>query len=243
MSSFITALILSRSAVAIAGIFGLAAISHRLLRHYLTSSKSHIHKTRFKDEKGNKDDSDFVSIAYACSYNSSAFDALEWRKPILGNVREALADPNTHLIGVYGSDNEIKDGLLEKVYRRVQRDKMFGLVVRSPITKYPDLRKIQENIASQLGLSFNPISKDKRATELIHRIKNEQSILIVIRDLYKGFDLSKVGVPYGADHKGCKVLLTSTSEDVLSNHIHTQKNFMISVLEVHCDGNANGLGA
>lgn len=28
--------------------------------------------------------------------------------------------------------------------------------------------------------------------------------------------------PYGADHIGCKILVTSTNEDVLSNHIHTQ---------------------
>ncbi|KAK4259514.1 hypothetical protein QN277_005838 [Acacia crassicarpa] len=159
--------------------------------------------------------------------NSNAFDALEWRKPILGNLMEALADPNTHLIGVYGSDDAIKETLLEKVYRRVQRDKMFGMVVRASITKYPDMRKIQENIATQLGLTFNQKSKDKRALELIHRIKNEQSILIVLGDLCKGFELSKVGIPYGADHTGCKVLLTSTSEDVLSTHMHTQKNFMV----------------
>ncbi|KAK4259510.1 hypothetical protein QN277_005834 [Acacia crassicarpa] len=212
-----------RYAVAIAGI-GLAAISHRLLRHFLTSSKSHLQKTQFKDDK---DDSKPRLVAQGPSYNSNAIDALEWRKPILGNVMEALADPNTHLIGVYGSDDAIKDALLEKVYRRVQRDKVFGMIVRASITKYPDLRKIQENIASQLGLTFNHKSKDKRATDLIHRIKNEQSILIVLGDLCKGFELSKVGIPYGADHKGCKVLLTSTSEDVLSNHIHTQKNFMV----------------
>ncbi|KAI9127125.1 hypothetical protein K1719_001684 [Acacia pycnantha] len=214
---------LRKSAVAIAGIIGLAAISHRRLCHYLTSSKSHIHKTQFKDEKRTKDDSEpqprapYFEWPQGYSCNSNAFDALEWRKPILGNVMEAIVDHNTHLIGVYGSDDAIKDDLLEKVYRRVQRDKMFGMVLRASLTKYPDLRKIQENIASQLGLTFNHISKDKRAMELIHRIKNKQSILIVLRDLNKGIELSKVGIPYGAAHKGFNNVAIAETIGLASN--------------------------
>ncbi|XP_054790035.1 disease resistance protein SUMM2-like [Prosopis cineraria] len=157
--------------------------------------------------------------AFPC--NSNAFDALEWRKPILNSVVEALSDPNTHLIGVYGSHDEIKDTLLQRVRRRVQRDQLFDMVVTAAVTKYPDMRKIQEDIASQLGLTFIHVSKDKRAIELMHRVKNEQKILVVLCNLHKGLDLGKLGIPYGADHTGCKILLSSTSEDVLSNRMHT----------------------
>ncbi|XP_028755756.1 disease resistance protein RPS5-like [Neltuma alba] len=139
----------------------------------------------------------------------------------------ALADPNTHLLGVYGSDDEMKDTLLQRVYRRVQRDQQFGMVVTATVTKNPDVRKIQEDIAHQLGFTFNQKSNAGRAKEFIRRIKNEQTTLFVLRDLYERVDLSKVGIPYGADHTGCKLLLTSTTADVLSNQMHTQKNIMV----------------
>ncbi|XP_028755761.1 probable disease resistance protein At5g47260 [Neltuma alba] len=140
---------------------------------------------------------------------------------------EALADPNTHLVGVYGSDDEIKDTLLQRVYRRVQRDQLFGVVVTAKVTKYPDVKKIQEDIACQLAFTFNHMSKEKRSKELIRRIKNEHNILIVLCDLQKALDLNNIGIPYGANHTGCKILLTSTAEDVLSHHMHTQTNFMV----------------
>ncbi|XP_028783189.1 disease resistance protein RPS5-like [Neltuma alba] len=140
---------------------------------------------------------------------------------------EALVDPNTHLIGVYGSHDQFKDALLEKVRRRVHRDKLFDMVLTATVTKKPDVKKIQEDIARQLGFSFNHKSKNERAQEIVERIKNGQKFLIVFCDLHKELDLSKVGIPYGPDYTGCKILLTSTTEDVLSNHMHTQKNFKV----------------
>ncbi|KAI9127057.1 hypothetical protein K1719_001616 [Acacia pycnantha] len=148
-------------------------------------------------------------------------------QPCLEKVIEVLADANAHLIGVYGSNDELKDVLVEKVCRRVGRDKLFDKDLTITLTKKPDVKKIQEEIASQLGFTFNNKSKDKRAHELIERLKIEQKILIILRDLHKGLDLGKVGIPFGADHTGCKILLTSTTEDVLSNQMHTQKNFRI----------------
>ncbi|XP_054776286.1 uncharacterized protein LOC129284826 [Prosopis cineraria] len=261
--------IMLRSVVAITGIIGLAAISHNLLRHYLTSSKSLTRKPQSGDKNQKKpgctvqeamisnfDALDVLDDLYSLfelfqelhchlmedmtrrippplfeyqgkSCNSNAFDSLEWRKPILGNVMEALTDPTIHLIGVYGLHDEIKDTLLQRVRRRVQRDQLFDMVVTAAVTKYPDMRKIQEDIASQLGLAFIHVSKDKRAIELMDRIKNEQKILVVLCNLHKGLHLGKLGIPYGANHTGCKILLTSTYEDVLSNHMHTHINFMV----------------
>ncbi|KAK4259511.1 hypothetical protein QN277_005835 [Acacia crassicarpa] len=168
----------------------------------------------------------------------------------LENVMDVLAEPNAHLIGVYGSNHELKHTLIEKVCRRVLRDKLFDRVLIVTASKKPDVKKtqeevtcqlrltfnykskhdvkkIQEDIAGQLGLTFNNKSKDKRAHKLIERLKIEQKILIILSDLHKELDLSKVGIPYGSHHTGCKILLTSTTEDLLSNHMHTQHNFNI----------------
>ncbi|XP_028755783.1 probable disease resistance protein At1g61300 [Neltuma alba] len=196
------------------------------LCHYLNSSETRTKKP--KKKKVDKSNQCLIkSVTRVRLWNSNAFDALESRKPILGNVMEALADPDTHLIGVYGLDDEIKDTLLQRVYRRIQKDNLFDLVLTATVTRKPDVKKVQDELASQLGFTFRQKSIDKRANELIHRIKKEHKILIVLCDLYERLDLGKVGIPYGIDHTGCEILITSTTEDVLSNHMHTQKSFMV----------------
>ena len=91
-----------------------------------------------EDRKQTTENTEIVEvIGTGCGheFNSKAFDALEWRKPILDSVIEALADPNTHLIGVYGSDDDIKDTLLQRVCRKVERDKLLDVVLTVTITK------------------------------------------------------------------------------------------------------------
>ncbi|XP_054776327.1 disease resistance protein SUMM2-like [Prosopis cineraria] len=172
--------------------------------------------------------------------NQKGLEAMLGGDDILENVMKALADPNTHLIGIYGPHECTKHALLELVGRRVDRDQMFDKVLTVTVTRKscssfsfamktetPDVKKIQEDIARQLGFNFNHKSTNKRAQELTDGIEKEQRILIVLCDLFKGLDLGMIGIPYGTDHPGCKLLLTSAVEEVLSNQMHTQQNFNI----------------
>jgi len=162
------------------------------------------------------------------SFNSSTFDALEWRMPILNNVMEALADVDTHTVGVYGLSDEIKDTLFQRVCRRIYRDGLFDVVLIATVrTTRPDAMKIQNDIARQLGFAFTEKSSSKRADELTQRLKNERKVLIILCDVFKGFDLKKVGIPIGAHHRGCKILVSSFNEEALYNYLHAQKIFMV----------------
>ncbi|KAF7840378.1 putative disease resistance protein [Senna tora] len=208
-------IILMGAVVVISRMIGLIAVWH-LLRHYLVPSKDE-KLSKEATETFEDNDNYFTHTgtleASGAGSNSKAFDALQWRNPILDNVMEALIDPNTHLIGVYGSNEEITYGLLPKVLRRVHRDKVFDTVVTTMVTKKEDVKKIQEEIASQLGFIFNEKTKENRRSEVCDRIKNEQKILIIVCDLHKGIDLEKVGIPFGANHKGCKILVSSANEE------------------------------
>jgi len=162
------------------------------------------------------------------TFNSSSFDALEWRRPVLNNIMGALSDVVIQIVGVYGSSCEIRNILLQRVCRRVYRDNLFDVVLIVTIQiKSPDVKKIQNEIARQLGFAFTERSMSKRAHELIRRIENEHKILIIFCNVFKGLDLGDVGIPVGARHKGCKILVSSESEEVLSNHMHAQKIFMV----------------
>ncbi|KAF7840377.1 putative disease resistance protein [Senna tora] len=140
--------------------------------------------------------------------------------PTKGKIRKTI-----HM-SCSSNDGETKE-LLEKVCRRVERDNLFDLVLIVTISKKPDIKKIQNDIAGQLGIRFKEKSRSKRALEVLHRIKNVHQILVILCDVHEGLDLGKLGIPiFGANHhKGCKLLLTSKTEELLSKHMHTQKNF------------------
>lgn len=150
------------------------------------------------------------------------------RVPILNNFMKALADPNIHIIGVFGSSHDVQDCFLPKVRRRIDRDKVFDVVLSVTISKKANVKKIQDEIAGQLGFNFNEKSEGERADELLDRIKKENKILIILYDLFKELDLGKVGIPFGADHRGCKILISSSSEEMfLSNPMRTHRNFIV----------------
>ncbi|KAG5030994.1 hypothetical protein JHK82_014609 [Glycine max] len=94
--------------------------------------------------------------------------------------------------------NARKGNVVEKITRRVQRDQLFDLVVMSSVRKKPDLRRIQEK------------TLEGRATCLCNRIKMEEKILIILNDLWGAINLGKIGIPFGNDQKGCKILLVSS---------------------------------
>jgi disease resistance protein RPS2 len=54
-------------------------------------------------------------------------------------------------------------------------------------------------------------------------MKNLQTVLVVLYDLHGRIDLGEIGIPYGEDHKGCKILLTSTSMGVLLDDMNVDK--------------------
>ncbi|KAF5930706.1 hypothetical protein HYC85_031579 [Camellia sinensis] len=61
--------------------------------------------------------------------------------------------------------------------------------------------------------------------------ESEKKILLVLDDIWDRLELiEKVGIPFGEDHKGCKILLTSRSKDVC-NKMDAQKILPIEVLD------------
>ncbi|XP_021283020.1 probable disease resistance protein At1g58602, partial [Herrania umbratica] len=63
------------------------------------------------------------------------------------------------------------------------------------------------------------------------RLKKEKKILVVLDDVWARLDLEQVGIPFGDQHKGCKILLTSRNRDVLTNEMDAKKAFIIDGLK------------
>ncbi|KAK2368447.1 putative disease resistance protein [Trifolium repens] len=159
-----------------------------------------------------------------------SYEALHSRTSMLNDIMLALKNPNIFIIGVYGMGGVGKTTLVKELAWQAENDGSFSAVAMATITDSPDVEKIQGQIADGLDLKFNKETKEGRAAQLRERITKEKSILVILDDIWGRFDLTDLGVPFGNDHKGCKLVVTSRDLNVLNCEIGTQKEFRLEVL-------------
>ncbi|KAB2059082.1 hypothetical protein ES319_A11G278400v1 [Gossypium barbadense] len=138
------------------------------------------------------------------------FEAFKSREEVFNDIMESLKDATTGMIGVYGMAGVGKTSLVNEVERQLHDVKLFDSVVRAIISRIPDIKEVQDQMAYSLGLKLEENSPVK-------------------------LDLAEVGIPFGSQHKGCKILLTSRYQNVLSNGMDATKTFAIGDLD---DGEA-----
>ncbi|KAJ4721537.1 Disease resistance protein [Melia azedarach] len=157
------------------------------------------------------------------------YEAFDSRLPTLENIRNAVTDPDISIIGVYGMGGIGKTTLVKEVARQAKKEKLFDEVIFTELSQSADTKIIQGEIAEKLGLELHEETEPGRASRLCARLKNQKKILVVLDNIWKHLDLENVGIPYGDDHKGCKVLLTARDRDVLLK-TGSKDNFSVSVL-------------
>ncbi|RVW58495.1 Disease resistance protein [Vitis vinifera] len=81
------------------------------------------------------------------------------------------------------------------------------------------------------------VAQQAQEDKLFHKSRSPESkleeageILVILDDIWGKLELGEIGIPYGDDHKGCKVLLTSRERQVLSKDMCTQKEFHLQHL-------------
>ncbi|KAJ7962142.1 Disease resistance protein [Quillaja saponaria] len=181
---------------------------------------------------------DFTSVSsnppplpLAATLVTKDFKALDSRTKTLTEIMEKLKDSTIQTIGVWGLGGVGKTTLAKQLAKEVEESKMFVTVVMATATVNPDVRRIQGELADQLGLIFEQETEMGRANRLWQRINQEKSILIIIDDIWGEFELQAIGVLLGDGHKGSKLLLTSRSYDVLKREMGIQVGFRLEVLE------------
>nr|POE92923.1 disease resistance protein [Quercus suber] len=137
--------------------------------------------------------------------SNKGYEAFESRMPTITGVLEALKDPNIARIGIHGMGGVGKTMLVKEVLKQAEKGKLFDKYLFLVVSNDPDLKRIQREIAEQLGL------ESVKETELY-------------------LDLEALGIfSFGDDNKGCKLLLTSRFYNVVCNDMDTQKQFEVKV--------------
>ncbi|KAJ7964076.1 Disease resistance protein [Quillaja saponaria] len=200
------------------------------LRHQLSRKATKMTQEISKFQNGGKYD----GISYPkdpqkiISFVTTDYQAYKSREEVLAQILEALRDPNVHIVGVHGLGGVGKTTLVEQVGKKAKEDKLFDAVVMATVKQNPDMEKVQMKIAEMLGFELKGENEILKASNLIDRLNLEKTVLVILDDIWERLDLRKIGIPN--DHKGCKILITSRSKEVLSSGMGSNTNFPIGVL-------------
>eukprot|EP00258_Populus_trichocarpa_P025312 XP_024441331.1 probable disease resistance protein At4g27220 [Populus trichocarpa] len=146
-------------------------------------------------------------------------------KEAFKQIMKALKDDKVNMIGLYGMGGVGKTTLVKEVGRRAKELHLFDEVLIATVSQNPNATGIQDQMADSLDLQFDKKSKEGRAKELWQRLQGKK-MLIVLDDVWKDIDFQEIGIPFGDDHRGCKILLTTRLEDMCSYMKCKEKVFL-----------------
>ncbi|XP_028769733.1 probable disease resistance protein At4g27220 [Neltuma alba] len=166
-------------------------------------------------------------------FNRESNAGIGSRVHIVNQIIEELRNPSVNMIGLCGLGGVGKTTIAKEV---AKSQNMFEKVILAIVSQELNVEKIQGQIAVKLGMQLNETFEEVRACRLCKRLKQEKNMLLILDDLWEGLDLGKVGIPffdvenYNKKNEGCKILLTSRNETLLSNRMKCQKTIRVGFL-------------
>ncbi|KAF5941129.1 hypothetical protein HYC85_022296 [Camellia sinensis] len=123
-----------------------------------------------------------------------------------------------------------KTTMVKEVAKKAEEKKMFDIMMMVVVSQNPNLINIQSEIAKILCLkNFEGNNLPTGAGEIRSKILKSGRVLVILDDVWKRLELNDIGIPCGDHYKGCKIVMTSRSEDVCIG-MDADKNFKVGVL-------------
>ncbi|XP_068462034.1 putative disease resistance protein At4g10780 isoform X2 [Phaseolus vulgaris] len=141
----------------------------------------------------------------------------ESRQSAYEQLLEAVKNNDASMIGLYGMGGCGKTTLAMEVRKLVEAEHLFDKVLFVSISSTVEVRRIQEKIASSLQYAFPETEVMERAQRLCLRLTQEKKILVILDDVWEKVDFGGIGIPSSEHHKGCKILITTRSEEVCTS--------------------------
>ena len=121
------------------------------------------------------------------------------------------------IIGLYGLGGVGKTTLMTQINNALYKTTHdFDVVIWAVVSSDPDPRKVQDEIWKKIGFCddiWKNKSQDDKAIE-IFQILNKKKFVLFLDDIWKWFDLLRVGVPFPDQENKSKIVFTTRSEEV-----------------------------
>ncbi|CAN6980182.1 unnamed protein product [Brassica oleracea var. botrytis] len=120
---------------------------------------------------------------------------------------------NVQKIGVWSMGGVGKTTLIRTLNNELFKQggtQQFALVVWVTVSKEFDLRKIQMDIATRMGITLTSNEREDIGKTIHDRLAKLRSFLLILDDVWKPIDLDSLGIPSASEgFKDFKVVLTS----------------------------------
>ena len=153
----------------------------------------------------------------------------ESRQSIYEQLLEAVKNNDVGMIGLYGMGGCGKTTLAMEIRKLVEAENLFDKVFFVPISSTVEVRRIQEKVASSIQFEFPESEEMQKAQRLCSRLIEEKNILIILDDVWEKLDFGVIGIPSFEHHKGCKILITTRSEEVCTS-MDCQRKIYLPIL-------------
>uniref|UniRef100_A0A2N9I8X1 NB-ARC domain-containing protein n=1 Tax=Fagus sylvatica TaxID=28930 RepID=A0A2N9I8X1_FAGSY len=124
-------------------------------------------------------------------------------------------------------DFESRKTILEGIMKALKDDNIHAIGL---YPKSPNLKQIQKDIAKELDLKFEDEDTNFQKAHLLRERLKIEKILVIVDDIWKKLDLKDLGIYFGDNQKGSKLLLTSRFRNVLEIYVDVQQLFYVEIL-------------
>ncbi|CAL8132771.1 unnamed protein product [Prunus armeniaca] len=136
-------------------------------------------------------------------------------EPIFYEVWRHVEDEQVGMIGLYGMGGVGKTTLLTQIHNNFNRTRSdFNLVIWIVVSKGHKIEVIQDKIGEKIGMSSAEWKhkEQREKAKDIFGILNTKKFLLLMDDLGKRVELTKVGVPTPDSRNKFKIVFTTCSE-------------------------------
>ncbi|XP_022753657.1 disease resistance protein At4g27190-like [Durio zibethinus] len=163
--------------------------------------------------------------------SSKGFMVFESSKKAFDQIIEALQNDKVSMIALWGMPRVGKTTLVHEVGIHSKKLNLFDKVAIATVSQKPNFETIQDEIAKYLDFDMKNAQGRRSIQELWLKLQKEKRILIIFDDVWAKIDLKEeIGIPFAEDHKGCKILLT-TSRQQVCDAMECQRTMPLGCLE------------
>ncbi|XP_044485062.1 disease resistance protein SUMM2-like [Mangifera indica] len=136
-------------------------------------------------------------------------------KKIMNKIWEFLMGYEVMKIGVCGIGGVGKTTIITHINNKLLKETdKFENVIWVTITQPLDLMKLQDQIAAALKEHLPRNEEIRKRARNLFKMLEGRKIVLILDDVWEAFQLEEVGIPEPTKENGCKLVITTRSQDV-----------------------------